>query len=342
MGLHKEGEFFSGSPIPSNWESFLRIEANKDELFNFLSESMQTYNTGGKVLIGTYDESVMTTAQNTIMDIDSLQPCSHEEADTRILLHVKHCAQQGHKRISIQTVDTDVVVLAVGHFQSLNIEELWIDFGVLKHYRNIAAHDIASFLNEKAKALIMFHALTGCDTVSSFRGRGKKTAWSAWMAHPSATDAFESLLSQPEDLTPELIHKIERFVVLMYSKTCTLSRVNEARKELFTQFDRTIDNIPPTQHTLINHLKRSVYQGSYIWAQALEPSPKLPSPEDWGYKSTPLGWIPHWTDLPDATASCPELVHCRCTKGCTHNCKCRKKKLQCTELCKCKGECKNE
>ena len=325
LGTAQRRRVLSGSPVPSNWDSFLRIDANKDELFHFLSESMETYNTGGKVLISTYDEKVMTTVQDTIMDIDSLQPCSHEEADTRIFLHVKHCAQQGHKRISIQTVDTDVVVLAIGHFQSLNIEELWIDFGVLNHYRNIAAHDIANYLNEKAKALLLFHALTGCDTVSSFRGRGKKTAWSAWMAHPAATDAFESLLSQPEDLTPELIHKIERFVVLMYSKTSTLSRVNEARKELFTQFGRTIDNIPPTQGTLINHLKRSVYQGSYIWAQALELSPNLPSPEYWGYKSTSLGWIPHWTDLQDATASCSELVRCGCIKGCKKNCKCHKK-----------------
>ena len=75
-------------------------------------------------------------------------------------------------------MDTDVVVLAVGHFQSLNIEELWINFGFGKHYRNNAAHLISRFLNERAKSLIMFHALIGCDTVFGFRGQGKKIAWS--------------------------------------------------------------------------------------------------------------------------------------------------------------------
>ena len=235
------------------------------------------------------------------MDIESLQFCKHEEADTRILFHVANCAQQGYKRIAIQTVDTDVVVLAVAHFQYLDIEELWINFGFGKHFRKIPAHAIACFLNEKAKALMMFHALTGCDTVSSFRGRGKKTAWTAWMAYPAITNTFLTLLSQPRNiLESEELQKIERFVILMYSKTCTLSRVNEARKELFARSGRSIDNIPPTQGALIQHIKRAIYQASFIWAQALKASSDLPSPKDWGYRFTDSGWVPHWTDLQDA------------------------------------------
>ena len=114
------------------------------------------------------------------------------------------------------------------------------------------------------------------------------------MAYPAVTDIFLLLLSQPKEISPEVLHKIERFVVLMYSKTCTLSRVNEARKELFVQSGRSIDNIPPTQGALIQHIKRAVHQGSYKWEQALKPSPKIPKPEDWGYKSSPSGWIQHW------------------------------------------------
>ena len=54
--------------------------------------------------------------QNT----DGLQPCSHEEADTRMLLHVKDAMNCGFKSVMIRTVDTDVVVLAVTHFQDLS------------------------------------------------------------------------------------------------------------------------------------------------------------------------------------------------------------------------------
>ena len=44
---------------------------------------------------------------------------SHEEVDTRILLHVKDAMNSGYKDVMIRTVDTDVVVLAVVHFQNL-------------------------------------------------------------------------------------------------------------------------------------------------------------------------------------------------------------------------------
>lgn len=331
-----------GSPIPPNWESFLRVEENKEELFQFLAEGLRAYDPGEKLLFATHGESVVTAGQNATQDLEFLQPCTHEEADTRILLHAAHCARQGYKQIAIRTVDTDVVVLAVGHFHSLDIEELWVCFGVGKRFRHIAAHTIANTLNVKAPALLMFHALTGCDTVSSFHGRGKKSAWSAWMACPAATDAFLSLSSQPTGVTPEVLHEVERFVVVMYLRTSTLSRVNEARKELFTQCARTIDNVPPTQAAVLQHVKRAVYQAGYVWAKALEAAPDLPSPGLWGWQATPSGWRPFWSDIPEAAISCHELVRCGCKKGCKRQCKCRSSNLQCTELCNCRGGCTDE
>ena len=96
-GTAQRQRVLSDSPIPSNWESFLRIEENKDELFRYLSKSMEVYDTNGKVLVSTYGESVITAGQHILTDMESLQPCTHEEADTRILLHIAHCAQQGYK-----------------------------------------------------------------------------------------------------------------------------------------------------------------------------------------------------------------------------------------------------
>ena len=120
-------------------------------------------------------------------DVSSLAPCTHEEADTRIFLHVKDAVQHNHSKITIRTVDTDVV-LAISAAQSLDVSELWVAFGVGKNFRFIAAHHIARALGpEKCIALPMFHAFTGCDTVSFFGGRGKKTAWDTWKAYHDAT-----------------------------------------------------------------------------------------------------------------------------------------------------------
>ena len=89
-----------------------------------------------------------------------------------------HAAQEGHSRVVIRTVDTDVVVLAVANVQRIkDVTELWLAFGVGKNLRFIPSHTIASQLGEVAcSALPFFHALTGCDTVSAFSGVGKKSA----------------------------------------------------------------------------------------------------------------------------------------------------------------------
>ena len=71
---------FEGAPIPVNWEGFLRSNANKDELFRYLSDCMHACETDRKVFIGTKDETIVST-QNDVMDVEYLQPCSHEEAD---------------------------------------------------------------------------------------------------------------------------------------------------------------------------------------------------------------------------------------------------------------------
>ena len=167
----------ASAPIPGNWQNFLRVDLNKQELFSFLSKVLiQSFDKDNKELVVTDGELVLCVPPQ--QDIHSLAPCSHEEADTRMLLHVAHAAQFGHNRILIRTVDTDVVVLAVMVAQTLPAEdEVWLAFGTGKSFRYLAAHQIAACLGpEKSSALPMFHALTGCDTVSSFVGHGKKTA----------------------------------------------------------------------------------------------------------------------------------------------------------------------
>jgi hypothetical protein len=98
-----------------NWKHFLRNDENKDELFQFLGQECISMDTGNKVIISTLLDSVIISrnGQNT----DGLQPCSHEEADTRMLIHVKDAMNCGFKSVMIRTVDTDVIVLAVAHIQ---------------------------------------------------------------------------------------------------------------------------------------------------------------------------------------------------------------------------------
>ena len=77
--------------------------------------------------------------------------------------------KEGYTKVSVCTVDTDVLVLAVTAAQRLNTTELWVAFGTGKGFRHLAAHEMAKTLGpERCIALPMFHAFTGCDTVSFF------------------------------------------------------------------------------------------------------------------------------------------------------------------------------
>ena len=248
------------------------------------------------------------------------------------------------RKVSIRTVDTDVVVLAVAVCHQVPVEELWVCIGTGKNLRYIAAHSIANVLGpNKCEALPGFHALTGCDQTSAFASKGKKTAWETWNVFPEATPAFTTLshACTEKDLL-EALPLLEHFVALMYDKTCSSIGLDEARKELFTRKGRPIDLIPPTSAAFLQHVKRSAFQAGHIWGQMLVPAPTLPSPVDWGWmKSSSDSWEPRWSTLPQASRCCLEFLKCGCRpeKGCRGRCKCVRAEVLCTALCKCGGDC---
>ena len=164
--------------IPRNWHIFFRVDSNKTELFTFFSEALLRWFEfvhEDKQLVITNDVEVLS--KPPLSDLSSISLSPHEEADPRKLLHVAHAVRNGHQKIMIQTVDTNVVGLAVAAAQGLKAgDELWLAFGTRKSFRYLAAHEISAALGpEKTHALPVFHALTGCDTVSSFAGHRKKT-----------------------------------------------------------------------------------------------------------------------------------------------------------------------
>lgn len=71
------------------------------------------------------------------IDLNALAPCTHEEADTRVFLHVAAATLAGHHKVIFRSNDSDVVVLGITTFVTLGnkIEELWIAFGTGRHFR---------------------------------------------------------------------------------------------------------------------------------------------------------------------------------------------------------------
>ncbi len=83
----------------------------------------------GKELYGTSRQNILCSSD--LEDTSGLAPCSHEEADSRIMLHVADQVGQGYKKISVRTVDTDIVILSVATARKRmpELSELWVAFG---------------------------------------------------------------------------------------------------------------------------------------------------------------------------------------------------------------------
>ena len=93
----------ANTPLPTNWQAFLRNCDNKKELFGFLAHQTVQYTIPNKTIITTVKEFVLSSPS---ISTNNLQPCSHEEADTRIFVHVLNAVKQGHSKLMIRTVDT--------------------------------------------------------------------------------------------------------------------------------------------------------------------------------------------------------------------------------------------
>ena len=145
-GQGKRIKVLKGTPLPRNWKYFLSVDGNKTELFHLLAEELVT-ETGFK-------ELVITRGYLALWNSSEL---NRNQADTRIFVHIKDWASQGHKVITAVTVDTDVVVLIISCFDGLastGLKQLWVEFGAGINKRWIPIHSLAAALRERCGGLL--------------------------------------------------------------------------------------------------------------------------------------------------------------------------------------------
>ncbi|KAK4306954.1 hypothetical protein Pmani_021252 [Petrolisthes manimaculis] len=74
------------------------------------------------------------TLSNRSISLVGLSPYNHEEADSRIFTHALHAAKQHMTSVLIKTCDTDILIVAVSVFATLQdsgMEMLWLEFGLV-------------------------------------------------------------------------------------------------------------------------------------------------------------------------------------------------------------------
>ena len=262
-GIRQRMRHDGNGQFPRNWNSYLQNASNKVELFCYLSVAIaQTVFCEGRVVISTLDEDVLGSLLSGANESEyPLRPCNHEEFDTRVMLHAANAVSHGYKRILIIANDTDIIVLGISFFSDIGADKLWVSFGIGNKLRNISINDICSTMSSaKAKALPAFHALTVSDNTSFFSGTGNKSAYAKWSTRPELTTTLCHPMDKPETPSSDDIAVIESFFISLYSVSCTLTDVNQARQQIFAQSSRTFEYIPQTKAALVEHVKRTTHQ----------------------------------------------------------------------------------
>ena len=113
------------SQAPSNWQSSLRIDANKAEL-QYLSGEIVSQILSSKVIVTAFANAALSKNHP---HLQALASCNHKEADTRVFLHTKDMASNNLSRLFINSSDTDVVIISVALYHYLGVQEFWLDMG---------------------------------------------------------------------------------------------------------------------------------------------------------------------------------------------------------------------
>ena len=253
--------------VPLNWCNFLRDNDNKTDLFNFLADKIEQMPSPNMVIV-----TKENALSNHTISLEGVSPCSHAEADTRIFVHARHAAQEGSKSLLVKASDTDILVIAISAMptlQAICLQQLWIAFVQGRNIRWIPAHELHRSIGpEKGRGITFFHAFTGCDMGSAFRGKGKKSAWPTWDMCSEASGVFARLSQYLPTVNDNGMDILENLVVIMYDRSSTATGVNNARLDMFARKQRPYQAIPPTRSALLQNVKRAAYQAGCVCSQS--------------------------------------------------------------------------
>ncbi|KAJ8970935.1 hypothetical protein NQ317_016744 [Molorchus minor] len=324
----------SDVPLPQQWHMFIHSTYNKQQLTNFISEQLCE-----RSRTVDFEFSTSGCFKDVLkyrgMRNDTFLISTHEEADTRILLHILSAKRLGYTRCIIDCKDTDVLVL-LAHFKDCLTPEIWMVVGTKESKRFIAVHEL-NMNPELLKNLPAFDALTGCDTTSQFAGFGKKTCWKFYQT-------YHALLSGVGvgDFCEELFSRMQLFVIKLYGGSSDVTCIDYLRG--MNASYKSIDKLPPTQDSLRHHCLRVHYQ-TKIWLNSLNPQPQLPNILESGWCSTEGKIQPVLQTQPTVPKDLAILSSCGCKKDCAaKRCSCKKQNMSCIPPCKCSiglGKCKN-
>ena len=116
--------------------------------------------------------------------------------------------------VVVRTVNTNVVVIALGYFHQLQDKRIWVESSV-QSKNNLTYISINQLFDQLVeplcKVLPFYHAFTGCDYTSSFNRKGKIKPFKLLEKNPELQQAFLNL-PHSGDISGDIKLIIESFV----------------------------------------------------------------------------------------------------------------------------------
>ena len=189
------------------------------------------------------------------------------------------------------------------------------------------------------KAILGTHAITGCDSVSSFAGKGKVLALKLVQRSKTICDSLKKL-GQNWEVSAEEYEALEAFTCALYGCKDGCSDINTLRYSLFCSKKGAIESyqLPPCKDALYKHVRRANYQ-SAIWKKSLISKPDIPDPVGHGWKMSKVNGtdmlVIDWMDGSPAPEAVLALLSCKCSRSCKlPSCTCLANGLKCSVMCK--------
>ena len=258
-------------PIGMKWQEFLSVGENKEQLISLLGtyfENLSNNNLLSMPLIFTTGDKTLhlENGEETI-----IKSCSHEEADTRLVLH----AIEQESDVVVVCKDTDVLMLLVWAYSSYKVTHNWYfkyegeKYACIRTIVDSLGPDICSVLPA-------FHAITGCDTTSYLYRIGKVRAFNKLTINSHKAVMLKTL-GQNEVLHEEDIEGVKEFIrTVLYTGKENENYV-DTRIRLYENLKRKSSMpLPPDPDSVIQVIKRAHHQ-TYSWVRCgLWEFPPLP------------------------------------------------------------------
>ena len=246
------------TPLPKQMDRFWSSSSNKELFQHYIRHQFQILaEQSGKEMIvsgmlvkGNQDPALYCCSRGSAECIPELQ-CNIEEADQRLIKHIHWAGAQGFSSFTVESKDTDVLVLLVHYFKRFKesgVTKIWQSLGTGANKRKLPIHTLYQRIPKPLRnVLLACFVGTGCDYISKVG-----TKHGAIAAFPEKNlDQFGTV-----NLNRKIISQAEEYLVNVLKNNASETTFDQLRLSQYNKHLDLMDLPPDSQSIRLGHIPR--------------------------------------------------------------------------------------